>query len=327
MTKLLRNYNAALRYGAKILPEEILGSGLNLPYVGNIYYVDPFAGSDTNSGDAPDEALATVAAAYALTTSGAHDVVLINPSGGTGRTTETTAITWSNKFTHLIGNAAPTMQDARAGMNFTGTTGTAAGSITFSGTGCLVQGVTLTGTDDVNVPVTITGSYNSFLGVDFKGALNATSGDDAASRALYINGGQENYFNGCTFGADTFARSTTNATVEFASAASRNFFDACDFRMFVDNAGPVAVLLTGTSAIDRDLVFRDCGFYAFSANNATPTTAVMDLSAQTATGHVRMLGSVVEQGATDWEASASGRIYMQPYTATTTAIGIAVNPT
>lgn len=320
--KLLHNYVPALRYGAKVLPQEIVGGGLGLPYVGNIYWVDPNAGSDSNNGSASDQALATVAAAYNLCTSGNHDVVLINPSGGTGRTTETTAITWSKKFTHLIGNAAPTMQDARAGISFS--TG---GSLTISATGCLFQSVTFNGTTDINVPVTISGSYNSFMGVDFKGSLNDTTGDDAAARALYINGGQENYFGNCTFGADTFTRSTTNATVEFASAASRNFFDECQFLMAVDNAGPVHVLFTGTSAIDRWIAFRECSFYSFSANNATPATAVMDLSAQTATGHVRMLGSVVQQGATDWEASASGRIYMQPYTATTTAIGIAVNPT
>jgi hypothetical protein len=313
--------------GFKIYPQDLAGI-IGLPSVGQVIYVDPFAGSDTaNDGSSQTNALATVAAAYAKTTSGNHDVVLISPTGGTGRTAETTAITWANKFTHLIGNAAPTMQDARAGMSFSGTAGVAAGSLTVSGTGCVFKQLTFNGTSDVNVPVTITGSYNAFLGVDFKGSLNDTSGDDAASRALYINGGQENYFGGCTFGADTFARSTTNATVEFASAASRNFFDGCDFRAFVDNAGPVHVLLTGTSAIDRDLAFRNCSFYFISANNATPVTACMNLSAQTATGHVRLLDSAVVQGATDWEASASGRIYMQSYTATTTAIGLAINPT
>lgn len=322
MTKFLHNYNAALKYGAKILPQEILGGGLGLPYVGNIYWVDPSAGSDSNSGDAPDEAKATVAAAYALCTSGNHDVVLINPTGGSGRTAETTAITWAKRFTHLIGNAVPTMQDARAGISF----GTG-GSLTVSENGCLFANLTFNGTADINVPVTVSGDYNSFIGVDFKGSLNETTGDDTAARALVLDGGQENYFANCTFGADTFMRSTTNATVEFATAASRNFFDSCDFIAAVDNAGPVHVLFTGTSAIDRWLAFRDCSFYFFSANNATPVTACMNLSAQTATGHVRMLGASVVQGATDWEASASGRIYMQPYTATTTAIGLAVNPT
>ena len=308
--------------GFKVYPQDLAGV-IGLPAVGNVIYVDPSAGSDTaNAGTSQTNALATVSAAYALTVTGNHDVVLISPTGGTGRTAETSAITWSKRFTHLIGNAAPTMQDTRAGISF----GTG-GSLTVSGTGNLFKQITFNGTTDINVPVTVSGSYNSFLGVDFKGSLNDTTGDDTAGRALYLNAGQENYFGNCTFGADTFARSTTNATVEFASAASRNFFDGCDFRAFVDNAGPVHVLLTGTSAIDRDIVFRDCSFYFFSANNATPVTAAMNLSAQSATGHVRILGAAVLQGATDWEASASGRIYMQSYTATTTAIGLAINPT
>ncbi len=321
----LRGYGGyAPGLGRKVYPEDIAGI-IGLPSVGNIFYVDPFAGSDTaNGGTAQNDALATVAAAYAKTVSGNHDVVLISPTGGTGRTAETTAITWANKFTHLIGNAAPTMEDARAGISF-GTGGSL--TLTSAATGCLFKTLTFNGTTDINVPVTIAGSYNSFLGVNFRGSQNDTTGDDTAARALYINGGQENYFGNCSFGSDTYARSTTNATIEFASAASRNFFDACDFKMFVDNAGPVAILLTGTSAIDRDLTFRDCSFSSFSANDATATTAVMNLAAQSATGHVRLIGTAVEQGSTDWEASASGKIFMTPATATTTAIGIAVNPT
>lgn len=317
-----RDYIPALKYGHKIMPEDLAGI-IGAPYVGTVFYVDPSAGNDsTNSGLAANDALATVAAAYAKCTSGYHDVVLINPTGGTGRTSETTAITWAKRFTHLIGNAAPTMQDARAGISF----GTG-GSLSITENGCIFKNLTFNGTTDINVPVSVSGDYNSFQGVDFKGSLNETTGDDAAARALVLTGAQENYFAACTFGADTFTRSTTNATVEFASAASRNFFDSCDFVMAADNVGPVHVLFTGTSAIDRWVAFRDCSFYSFWANNADNITAVMDLSAQTATGHVRMLGSAVMQGADDWEASASGRIYMQPYTATTNAIGIAVNPT
>ena len=89
------------------------------------------------------------------------------------------------------------------------------------------------------------------MGIDFKGSLNATSGADTKARALYINGGQENYFGGCTFGADTYNRSAANATIEFAGAASRNVFEDSDFIMAVSAATPVHVKFTGTSAIDR----------------------------------------------------------------------------
>jgi len=321
------DYIPALKFGHKIYPQDLAGM-LGLPYVGNVFYVDPTAGSDSaNSGKDQNNAFATVAAAYAACTSGQHDVVLLSPTGGSGRTAETTAITWAKRFTHLVGNAAPTAQDPRAGLNFSGTAGVAAGSLSITENGCLFKNITLTGTDDVNVPVSITGDYNSFIGVDFKGALNATSGDDTASRALVLTGAQENYFGGCTFGQDTIMRSAANATIEFASAASRNVFEGCRFIAAIDAATPVHVLFTGTSAIDRWVEFKDNSFYSFSANDGTAMTACMNLSAQTATGHVLVTGlPFLSTGITDWEATASGRIQMQGFTNTTNVIGIALHP-
>lgn len=316
-----RNYIPALQYGHKIYPEDLAGM-IGLPHIGKVIYIDPSAGSDNNSGEAQNSAVATVAAAYALMTSGAHDVGVIAPSGGTGRTSETTAITWAKRFCHLVGSAAPTAQDVRAGIGFA-----AGGSLSVTENGCLFKSLTFNGTADINVPVTVSGDYNSFLGCDLKGSLNATTGDDTAARALYLNGGQENYFGGCTFGQDTIMRSAANATIEFASAASRNVFEDCRLIAAIDAATPVHVLFTGTSAIDRWVEFKNTSFYSFSANNATAMTACMNLSAQTATGHVLVTGnSCMMGGITDWEATASGRIYMQPFTATTNAIGIAVNP-
>jgi len=321
MTDKLRNHIPALRYGAKIFPEDIAGL-LGLPYVGSVIYVDANSGSDSaNNGSAADNAFATVAAGYAAATSGKHDTVLLVPSGGTGRTSETTAITWGKRFTHLVGNAAPTAQDVRAGISFA--TG---GSLSITENGCLFKALTFNGTADINVPVTISGDYNSFIGVDFKGSLNATTGDDTAARALYINGAQENYFGACTFGADTFDRSAANATIEFASAASRNVFDNCRLIMSTDATTPVHVLFTGTSAIDRWIEFKDCLFYNFTANDSAEPAAVMDLSAQTATGHVLLTGVCSLHHIDNWEATASGRISMSAWTATTNAVGKMINP-
>lgn len=314
------DYIPALKHGHKIYPEDVAGM-LGLPSIGNIWYVDAANGSDNASGRTRADAFATVAAAYNAATANQDDVVLIVHGGGTGRTTETTAITWAKRYTHLIGSTGPTAQDARAGISFS--TG---GSLTISENGCIFKDITFNGTTDINVPVTISGSYNSFIGVDFKGSLNATTGDDTAARSLYINGGQENYFVGCTFGADTFMRSAANASIEFASAASRNVFEDCRFVMAADNTGPVHILFTGASAIDRWLEFKNCSWYSFWTNNADKITAVMDLSAQTTTGHVLMTGSNVMVGADDWEAADSSRIFFQGYTNTANVIGIGINP-
>ena len=319
-----RDFIPALNYGHKIYPEDIAGI-VGLPYVGNVIYVDPSGGSDTaNAGDQADDPLATVSAAYADAVSGNQDVVLIAPSGGTGRANESTAITWAKRFTHLIGSAAPLAQDNRAGIGFA-----AGGSFVLSENGCLFKTLTFTSSADIDESVSITGSYNSFQGVDFKGTSNATSADSTPWRALNIAGGQENYFAGCTFGGDTFTRGVANATLELESAASRNVFEDCRFVMHADTANtPRHVLLTGTNAIDRWVEFKNCSFYSFSTNNGNAIAACMNLSAQSATGHVLLTGMTsLMGGITDWEAAATGRIYMQSFTATANALGIPVNPT
>ena len=316
------NYIPALKFGHKIYPEDLAGM-LGLPYVGDVYYIDPSGGSDSGSGRTYDTALKTVGQYYSLATASNHDVGIIAPSGGTGRTAETASITWAKRFTHLIGSAAPTAQDVRAGVGMAAST-----VFTLSENGCLFKNLTFTQTADVNEPVTITGDYNSFLGVDFKGSLNATTGDDTAMRCLNLDGGQENYFGGCTLGQDTIMRSAANATIEFENAASRNVFEDCRLIAAIDAATPVHVLFTGTSAIDRWVEFRDTTFYSFSSNNATAMTACMNLSAQTATGHVLVTGfPYLSTGITDWEATASGRIQMQAFNTATATIGIAINPT
>src|SRR3990172_13438222 len=134
-----RNYIPALAFGHKIMPEDLAGM-IGLPYVGDIFYVDATAGSDTaNSGTSQDDALATIAAAYDKTTNNNNDVVIIAPTGGTGRTAETTAITWSNSRTHLVGTAAPVKQNVRAGVGFS--TG---GSLVIAGSGCIFKTLTFT---------------------------------------------------------------------------------------------------------------------------------------------------------------------------------------
>lgn len=314
-----------LRYGNKIYPEDLAGV-LGLPTVGSVIYVDPSSGIDTNGGGTQEDALATVSAAYAKATSGQHDVVLISPSGGTGRASESTAISWAKRFTHLIGSSAPTVQDARAGISFA--TG---GSLTMSENGCIFRNFTLTSSADIDSTVSLTGSYNSFSRVDFKGTSNATSADSTPWRALTISGGQENTFDECTFGADTMTRGVANSTLEFASAASRNVFNNCRFVMHNDTANtPTHVLFSGTNSVDRWVEFNTCSFYSFWTNHSDKTAAVFDLSAQTATCDVLMTGGQganVAIGFDDWEASASNFIWFPPFSDGTDngLLGLAVN--
>ena len=293
-----RDYIPSLKMGHKIYPEDIAGM-VGLPHIGKVIYVDSNSGNDsTNAGSTQANALKTVAAAYAKCTSGNHDVVILAPSGGTGRTTETTAITWGKRFTHIVGSCAPSAQTPRAGMNFSGTTGTASGSITFSENGCLIKNITLNATDDNNSFVTVTGDYNSFLGVDFKGATNATTGDDTAARALVLTGAEENYFGGCSIGSDTYSRSTTNASLELTAASARNVFENCFFPIHADNAGALFFKAASAADIDRFVHFKNCMFH--NAIYSASTTLTTAFSLHAAVGGTVILDGCSVLGAADW---------------------------
>jgi hypothetical protein len=318
-----------LRFGHKIYPEDIAGL-VGLPYIGNIFYVDPYAGSDSaNNGKSEKNALATVAAAYDKCTSGKNDIVLLVPTGGTGRTSETTDITWAKRFTHLIGASSPVVQEMRSGMNFTGTTGTASSSITFSENGCIVKNICFNGTDDANVTVTLSGDYNSFLGCDFKGSQNSTSGDDTALRCLVMSGAVANYFGGSSFGSDSTMHSAANATVEFVSATSRNVWEDCEFTMSADAQTPTHFLSTGATGIQGKNTFKNCSFYAFYESHAQKVNAVFNLSAQATTADILMEGVCTAFAFDDWEATASNILWFQEWglNTDTAYVGLAIHNT
>jgi len=257
-----RDYNPAVKYGARWLPQDIAGM-LGLPYVGNIYYVDPIAGVDAaNDGTTQDAAFATVSAAFAKCTSGKHDVIVIAPTGGTGRATEVAPIVWNKRFTHLIGSCAPTMHSPRAGIEFSSAVTEDMIGITFSENGCVVKNVTITSTSDTDVITKVTGSYNYFGGCHLTGAQNATAGADTAWRALLVSAASENTFEGCTFGSETFVRSAANFNVEQTGTCKRNVYKDCFFDAYNTSADAAFFQAITGNCTEMFVMFDNCMMFA-----------------------------------------------------------------
>lgn len=292
-----RDYIPALKYGNKILPSDLAGM-LDLPTVGQIIYVDPTNGSDTaNSGTEQNDAYATVTQAYAQAVSGQHDVVLISPTGGTGRTTEPTNITWAKRFTHLIGSAAPTQTNPRAGLSW----GLLASGACFTQTnnGNIFRGLTIATFADNNVLFDQQGDYNWFGNVHFLGIGNDTTGDDTAGRSLVLTSAEENTFDSCTIGTDTVTRSAANASLESTGTCARNVFRNTYFPVFADAATPVFVKAATGNCNERFLVFEDCKFLNAVNGSSTTLTVGMDIGA-TGNGTIFILGGgTVFHGCTD----------------------------
>jgi len=301
-----------------------------IPFVADIVFIDPTNGSDGNGGKRQNDALASLTEAQDRITDNHNDMVVLTPGGvGTGTgTSEAAALTWSKNLCAIVGSCAPSPVSQRARiLSTTAGVSTTTACFIITGHGNTFQNLQIGTFVDNNKLVQVNSDRNAFLNVHFAGIGDATAGDDAEGRSLILSGAEENLFSHCVFGLDTIMRSTTNSEVEFASSASRNLFENCRFIKAADNVGSTFVLSTGASGVDRWNEFNNTSWYSFWTNNADKITAVFNLSDQTTTGHILLTGNQVMVGCDDWEATASGRLYMEPASATANAIGIAINPT
>lgn len=294
-----RDYIPALKYGHKIYPEDIAGM-IGLPSVGNIFYVDPGAGSDTaNAGKSQEDAFATIAKAHSVISADNDDVVVIAGSNSTGRTAETDNVTWSKRRTHILGNGVPRRINNRNGIGTASTlTGETTSAIfTITGNNCTFTNISFATFQDNNILVEVQSDYNTFNNVHFQGIGNDTTGDDTAARSLLLNASEENEFINCTIGLDTVTRSAANASLELTGSCARNKFFGCDFPLYADNAGAFWVKADTGNCFERFLLFQDCNFYNPTDGSSTGLTAGMKLSA-TGNGEIRMINSTWN-GATD----------------------------
>lgn len=294
MTQKLRDYEPALKNGAKIYPEDIAGM-LGLPSVGNIYYVDPGTGSDSAGGKSLSDAFATVGQAISVMTADQDDVCILAGSSSTGRTTEASAITWSKRRTHLIGNGPLRKINPRNGMSFSALGGDVC--FTVSATNCSFTNVSFASFTDNNVLVDVTAAYNTFNYCHFQGIGNATTGDDTAARSLRVTGSDETEIRNCTIGIDTVTRSVANASLELTGTCARTKLINCDFPMFADNAGALWIKADTGNCYERFLEINGCNFYNPDGSSSTTLTIGFDLST-TGNGDIYFLNSWW-RGATD----------------------------
>lgn len=238
-------------------------------------FVDPVNGNDAYDGLTLTNAKKTLAAAYAITTSGKNDTVYLVGSGasaGTARV-DVNTFTWANNATHLIGIAPPNRLGLRARIAPTSATTAFTPLFTITGDGCHFQNIQwwhgfATGTTAM-IDVYMNGAhYNRFENCHFAGMGDAASAGSATSRALKIYNSGDNEFFNCTFGIDTIARTAANALIEFNSPGvggaaynPRNKFINCDFLAWTTTAQTQTdILVAAAGCVDRWALFDRCRF-------------------------------------------------------------------
>lgn len=273
--------NGITAFGAPLLP-----FGLPFGPDSQSFFVDPANGNNVNDGLTPQTAVASVATAYAKTTSGNNDVVYM--IGGATADTLTTALTWSNSYTHLVGLSVPLPGEGQRCRVIGGSTTDLTSVITVSGSGCMFANLKIANETDANADsgsVVVSGSRNVFYNCMIAGMLHATPGARAGSYSLNVSG-SENLFERCTIGADTITRAAANADLLISGGARNKFWD-CEIISQSDTAGHFAVSITD---MDRYIQFKDCLFYNFSVNWAQALTDAFSIT-ENATHYVILRGN------------------------------------
>lgn len=287
----------------------VLGTLGGIPLTGTYYFVNPASGSDAYDGLSPQNAFRSLSSAYNAATAGQNDVIVLIGDGSTTGTARLSAsLTWAKNATHLIGVTAPTMVAQRARIS-TLTTATVNINplMTISASGCIFanfsffQGVGQSATDEQLID--ITGDRNYFYNIQFGGMGHATGAGRAGSYCVYLNDGDENTFDGCTFGLDTVSRSAANASVKMRGQSQRNVFRNCLWPMYATATSPLFIDVAAVGAIDR---FQWVAQNAFINTGTSSVAAVVGYNASQ--GGVVFLDNCSAVGATDWTAADTATV-------------------
>lgn len=319
------SFNAAIRNQINQNFQMLAGT------TGNVYYLNPNTGADTNVGTSPATAVKTLAAAYALCTAGNNDIVVLVGNGSTTATARLSAgFTWAKNATHLVGLCSESFLSLRARIAPTSGATAFANFFTVSASGCYFSNLQWfhgfgTGTT-AQICMTVSGGRNTFYNCDLDGMGDAASAQDTGSRNLLLQTTGENYFNHCSIGIDTVARTVANASVEFKGGCPRNVFEDCLFPIWATNAGVLGVYTAAAAASDRFQMFKRCVFVnSLKSGAGTAMTALSTLAASQGGLHYYKDCSLI--GVSGWgtDATSKAQMYIDGYVPSN-ASGISVNP-
>ena len=287
--------------GAPLGPGELMTAG-------NVYFLDPVSGNDSNDGKSIKSAFKSLAVAYAALTANQNDV-LYYLAGSSGLTLSA-AFEWGKSYTHLIGLAAPTRVGQRARIFQLSTLTGASPLITVSGTGCRIQNLYIfQGVADATslINVEVTGGRCYFGNVHFAGGGHATQAVDNGA-SLSLNGAEECTFDRCTIGVDTIAAGNGMAGMRIDGDSKRCVFDNCLFTMYAGHIGAKFVEVVDSAGFDRYMLFDRCLFLN-DAVGFTMTEAFTVPSGMGSATHRLVLKDCAFLGVGDIEDNDRGIVY------------------
>jgi hypothetical protein len=279
-----------------------------LPPGGDVYFLDPANGSDSNSGRAPEQAFLTLPAAYAALTANQNDVLFYIADNGSINLSA--QLEWAKNYTHFVGMCAPTMVGQRARIF------QAAGDLNLSplfkvsASGCIFANLYIfQGVDDAQslIDFQVTGQRNYFKNVHFAGGGHATMAIDGCASLNLAGTAMENTFQDCTIGLDTINAATGVASLLInGTGCGRNIFRRCHFTMNSGSNGARFVELSANGALDRYTIFDNCLF--INTNTALLSAFVVAAGFDAANKRF-VLKDCTGIGFAKWDADDRGAVF------------------
>ncbi len=281
----LRDFIPGLRYGAQLLPSEIVGGGLTV--FGDAWYVDPTNGSDSDVGTSPDHAFATVQEAIDAATTNNNDVIFLT-AYAVHPVTAMLNIT-KNRL-HFVGC------DVRSGFGMGARTRVQMGVTTAATDISVMQntgvGNTFTGIkfDSYNTKaeslygIAEGGEYSIYNRCEF---YKSTDLDESGAAEILNNGDSAQWLN-CVIGssanivADDKIRANMLLTATLSGKKCRdNIIDNCVFLTKAGGTEHVDIYGANATDVERMFYVKDTLFYNNPLSAATPAHAVGFGAAQT----------------------------------------------
>lgn len=248
----------------------LVGNGIPATY-GTTYFVDADNGSDGNTGRKMNEAKKTVLAAYNLTKSDAHDVIVMT-ANAPHAIAATLAV--SKNRVHFVGLGMGTRyMGQRTRWESTITSGTGIAQLVVTGVGNTFTNIKHrdTSTNSTNVfAVADGGEFTQFTNCSFEKDedLNQTGAAE-----LMCNG-DTSFYKNCAIGNSIYEVSVARQNVLFTretitgKVARDVIFEDCLFQIKTSASTPVNCRATAND-IERMLLMRKCIFWSAKTSSAT----------------------------------------------------------
>lgn len=238
---------------------------------GTIFYVDANNGNDLNDGLSQTQAKKTVLAAYDLTTSGAHDIILMSANSAHVFTAQ---LDVSKNRVHFVGAGGGTRyMGQRTRWTMGVTTGSTIALLKVTGVGCTFTNIKMTSADTLSTSLYCVADGGEFTQFTYCWFEKNTDLDQAGAAELLCNA-DTGFYKNCTIGNGIYTVAAARQNVLFTrekitgKVARDVIFEDTIFMSRCNDSAFVNCRVTNND-VERLFLFKNCTFVAVKTSPAS----------------------------------------------------------